>query len=198
MQDNDHLVDYLVKRGHISSDRVERAFRNVDRKDFVPDQFNRQAYDDQALPIEPGATISAPHMVAISTELLHVKPEDKVIEIGSGSGYQVAVLSELVEYVVGVEVLESLAEKSRERLEDRDNVEIRYGNGFDVVDEGERFDKILFSCAVDSVEKARDYLKGEGVIVAPVNEDDHQVLKRFKGEDVTEYGRVGFVDFFED
>ncbi|MFB6208025.1 MAG: protein-L-isoaspartate O-methyltransferase [Candidatus Nanohaloarchaea archaeon] len=119
METNDGLVDKLVERGHIESEKIEEAFRNVDRADFVPEKYRDNAYTDTPLPITGGATISAPHMVAMNTELLNVKEEDRVIEIGSGSGYQLAILSHLTDgEVIGVEIIEELVRKSRESYQE--------------------------------------------------------------------------------
>jgi protein-L-isoaspartate(D-aspartate) O-methyltransferase len=200
---NDDLVDSLVARGIIGSDRVEEAFRSVDRADFVPGERQDEAYNDYALPLGEESTISGPHMVAINTELLDVEEGDSVLEIGSGSGYQLAILSELVGEegeVIGVEILEELVEKSRKRLKERGNVKVMYGSGFDPVEEesGDRvFDSILYSCAVDSLEQGKKHLREGGVLVAPVNEDDHQVMKRFQGGEVSRHQRVRFVEFQE-
>lgn len=196
---NDELVDKLRESGYIETDRVEEAFRNVDRYNFIPESYRESAYLDRPLPIADGeATISAPHMVAMNTELLDVEQEDRVLEIGSGSGYQLAILSELGKEAVGVDVIEELVEKSRERLSDRENVTVHHGNGFNPV-EG-KFDRILFSCAIDSIEKAEDHLEEDGVAVAPVNEGEGmgQVLKRLKNGEVEDRSHVQFVPFVEE
>ena len=189
-------MDYLVNQMYIESDRVETAFRNVDRARFVPEEMIEDAYTDQPLSIGEEATISAPHMVAISTELLEPGRDQRILEIGSGSGYQLAILAELADEVVGVEILPGLVEKSRERLEGRENVEIFQGSGFEPV-EGD-FDRILYSCGIDSFRKAVPRLRQEGVIVAPINEDGGQILRRYRDGDVTEHSHVSFVRFRED
>jgi protein-L-isoaspartate(D-aspartate) O-methyltransferase len=186
---NDQLVDYLVEQGRIKSDRVEDAFRKTDRREFVPDEQSSIAYSDKPVPID-GVTISAPHIVAEVAELLDLTFEERVLEIGSGSGYQAAILGELAEEVVGVEIDEDLTEKSREKVPA--NVEIRTGNGFD--EAGEKFDRILFSCATDSFEEARDHLMKNGVIVGPVIEEDRQVLKKWKDGELSRHGGVRYVE----
>lgn len=191
---NDGLVDKLVERGHIESEKVEEAFRNVDRADFVPEKYQDNAYTDTPLPIAGGATISAPHMVAMNTELLDIREDDRVFEIGSGSGYQLAILSHLTDgEVIGVEIIEELVEKSREKLSGRENVRVLKGSGFEPV-EGE-FDRILYSCAVESLEEAREYLKERGIAVAPVYADGSQILKKLESGEVTEHGPVRFIPF---
>ncbi len=190
---NDDLVDYLVNQRYIEDKRVEKAFRNVDRAVFVPEEFVEDAYTDQPVPIGEEATISAPHMVAINTELLDPQKSDRILEIGSGSGYQLAVLSELSGTVLGIEISGELVEKSRGHLGSRENIEIFHGSGFEPV-EG-KFDKILYSCAVESFEEAAEYLKPGGVIVAPILEGSRQVLKRYRDGEITEHSYVSFVRF---
>lgn len=193
LESNDELVDYLVRRGHIQTDRVEEAFRNVDRRNFVPEDSKDDSYKDYALKLAPDSTISAPHMIAENTELLEPEEDDRVIEIGSGSGYQVAILAELVsEEVIGVDIIEDVVEKSRERI-DKEHVTIHHGNGFEPV-EG-KFDRILYSCAVNSFDEAREHLRNGGIAVAPVNEDGGQVLKKLENGTITEHGKVRFVPY---
>ncbi|MFB6116063.1 MAG: protein-L-isoaspartate O-methyltransferase [Candidatus Nanosalina sp.] len=186
---NDELVNYLVRQGRIRSDIVEGAFRRVDRREFVPDEQSEKAYVDAPVPIN-GVTISAPHIVAEVTELLELSGDEKVLEVGSGSGYQAAILGELAKKVVGVEIDEELAENSREKVPE--NVEIRTGNGFEKVNES--FDSILFSCAADSFNEAENYIKDDGIIVGPVSEDGGQVLKKWKNGELSSHGKVRYVE----
>ncbi|MFB6159186.1 MAG: protein-L-isoaspartate O-methyltransferase [Candidatus Nanohalobium sp.] len=201
MNSNSELVDRLVERGHIESGKVEEAFRNVDRAVFVPDRYQDKAYADSPLPIAEEATISAPHMVATNTELLDVDESSTVVEIGSGSGYQLAILSQLTEgKVIGVEIIEELVEKSRERLSERENVTVFKGSGFEPVEDklGEReFDRILYSCAINSLKEAREHLKEDGTAVAPVYGNGAQILKKLDNGEITEHGPVRFVPFVE-
>ncbi|QKQ98117.1 methyltransferase domain-containing protein [Candidatus Nanohaloarchaea archaeon] len=196
MESNDEMVDRLVERGIIESDRVEQAFRNVDRKDFVPEPHKDKAYADTPLPIAGGSVTSQPSVIAENTELLDVGENDRVIEIGSGSGYQVALLAELTDgEVIGVDIIEEVIENSRERL-DYDNVKILHGNGFNPV-EGE-FDRILYSCAIDSFDEARRHLTEDGIIVAPVYVDHGQVLRKYEKGEITDHSPVRFMPFEEE
>ncbi|MFB6145720.1 MAG: protein-L-isoaspartate O-methyltransferase [Candidatus Nanohaloarchaea archaeon] len=195
MRSNDELVDYLSSKGYIHSDRVKKAFNAFDRADFVAERYSDSAYSDRPLPIGEDATISAPHMIAINTELLGAGEDDRVLEIGSGSGYQVAILSELAREVVGVEIEPDLVKKSRKRLEDRKNTRIIQGSGLKPV-KG-KFDRILYSCSIDSIEDAKEYLREDGVIVAPINRDGSQTLTRWHNGERTEHGPVRFVGFKE-
>jgi protein-L-isoaspartate(D-aspartate) O-methyltransferase len=198
--DLEDLVNHLKDGDYIESEQVETAFRSVDRAVFVPEKYSMSAYDDQPLPIGEEATISAPHMVAINTELLEPEPGNRIIEVGSGSGYQAAILAEIGEEVIGIEINEELVEKSRKSLEKAgiENVEIHAGSGLDPV-EGE-FDRILYSCAIPSekFENAKDRLTENGILVAPVKQNGSQVVKKFKNGETTEHGKVRFVSFKED
>ncbi|MFB6143738.1 MAG: protein-L-isoaspartate O-methyltransferase [Candidatus Nanohaloarchaea archaeon] len=191
MNSNDELVNYLKDRGYIETSKVEEAFRSVNRGDFVDSPY---AYADRALSIGEDATISAPHMVAKNTELLEVEKDSRVLEIGSGSGYQLAILSELADEAVGVEIEEELVEKSRRNLEDYD-AEVLHGSGLDPV-KGV-FDRILYSCAVENFSAAKDYLADNGIILAPVIEADRQLLKKYRNGETTEHVPVRFVEFKE-
>lgn len=193
METNDELVNYLKNNGRIETEKVEKAFRQVDRGNFVPEKYRNRAYIDRPQPIGEDATISAPHIVAEVTELLELGESDRVLEVGSGSSYQAAVLSHLAEEVVGMEIQEELAEKSREKLEGLENVEILNTGRLEDV-EG-LFDKILFSCAVESFEDAKKKLRPGGTIVGPVKEDDKQVMKRFRDGEEESFFYVRYVEF---
>lgn len=193
MESNDEMVDRLIERGIIESDRVEQAFRNVDRKGFVPEPQKDNAYVDTPLPIAGGSVTSQPSVIAENTELLEVGKNDRVIEIGSGCGYQVAIFAELTDgEVVGVDIIEEVVENSRERL-DYDNVKIFHGNGFNPV-EGD-FNRILYSCAIDSFNEARKHLTEDGIIVAPVYVDHGQVLRKYEQGEITDHTPVRFMPF---
>lgn len=195
--DCETLVNKLRDRGNIRSEEVENAFRSVDRAVFVPEKYRMSAYEDRPLPIGEDATISAPHIVAINTELLDVKSDCKVVEIGSGSGYQAAILAEIAEKVAGVEINKELVEKSRKSLEQAEveNVEIVQGSGLDAV-EG-KFDRILFSCAISSerFNQAKGRLNQNGVLVAPVEDNGGQVIKKYSNGETTEHENVRFVGY---
>lgn len=198
--DSETLIDRLKENGRIKSEAVEQAFRQVDRAVFVPEDHKMNAYQDTPLPIGEQETISAPHMVAINTELLEVEQDNRVVEVGSGSGYQVAILAELADEVIGVELNEELVEKSRHTLNKigLENVKILQGSGLDPV-KGD-FDRILFSCAVSQeiFENAKNRLTENGILVAPVSENGVQRVKKFRDGETTEHGRVRFVSYRED
>lgn len=181
MDTNEDLVDYLVDRGYIESERVEKAFRQVDRADFI----ERSPYVDRPVKIEEGATISAPHIVGQMLELL--EPEGRVLEMGSGSGYVLALLNELADEVVGVERIESLVEKSRERVPEAKIL-------LDDSPPEESFDRVLYSFAApkDNIDRTLEITEPE-ILVAPVQEGGRQVLRKIKKDEESEEGYVRFV-----
>lgn len=197
MTGNDALVDSLVERGYIESETVEQAFRRTDRAVFAPEDYRSQAYQDRPLPIGEEATISAPHMVAINTELLEPEDGDRIVEVGSGSGYQVAILADIAEEVIGVEIEQDLVEDSRESIDELGpgKVEIVQGSGLDPVEGG--FDAVLFSCGIsrERFEEAQERLKEDGVLVAPVETRSGQTVKKYKDGEVEDHGAVRFVEF---
>ena len=155
--------------------RVARVMREVPRHRFVPSEDQDRAYDDEPLPLRyGGATISAPHMVAIQLEWADLAPGLRVLEVGSGSGYLLALLHELVRpggVVVGVEVEPRLVEGARRALDElgSTDVEIRIGDGAEGVPDRAPFDRIVVSCATPEILPAwRAQLRPDGTVVAPV------------------------------
>jgi protein-L-isoaspartate(D-aspartate) O-methyltransferase len=164
-----------LRRRGISDQAVLRAMDEVPREQFVESGFAARAYADQALPIVCGQTISQPYVVAYMTEKLAVRPHHRVLEIGTGSGYQAAVLSWLAREVVTVERYRTLAEQARERLSvlGYDNVEVVVGDGFLGVPDKAPFDRILVTAAAEQVpETLVDQLGDEGIMVLPVGPHD--------------------------
>ncbi len=162
------------------SDRVRSALLRAPRHLFVPETLQKFAYEDAPLPIGSGKTISQPFMVAIATELLDIEDSDKVLEIGSGLGYQAAVLAELSDHVYTVEILSELAEEAERRLSDAgyDNVRVRIGDGSRGWSDAAPFDKILVSVSVKTIPAALlEQLKPGGRMVVPAGEDDAQMLQ---------------------
>jgi len=151
--------------------KVLKAMAAVPRHEFVPADQVRRAYDDMPLPIGHGQTISQPYIVAEMTRLLNVKPGDKVLEVGAGSGYQAAVLAELTPHVFGVEIVEPLADQARARLErlGYDTVRIRRGDGYYGWPEEAPFNGILVAAAAPNAPRPLlDQLAPKGRMVIPI------------------------------
>jgi protein-L-isoaspartate(D-aspartate) O-methyltransferase len=164
------MVDDVRARG-VDDRRVLTAMEQVPRHRFVPEDMRDSAYDDRPLPIGEGQTISQPYIVGLMTELLALKPSDKVLEIGTGSGYQAAVLSRLVADVYTIEIVKSLGEQARTVL-DRlgyKNVHTRIGDGYKGWPEAAPFNAIIVTAAPKEVPKPLlDQLAVGGKLVVPV------------------------------
>ena len=154
------------------SDRVMAAMRKVERHRFVPGAVASQAYRDSPLPIGSGQTISQPYIVALSTDLIDPKPDHVVLEIGTGSGYQAAVLGELVRSVYSIEIVEALGREAARRLANLGyrNVEVRIGDGYKGWPEKAPFDGIIVTAAAPSVPAPLvAQLKPGGKMIIPVD-----------------------------
>src|SRR5262249_21895624 len=146
------VTEQLAGRG-IHNERVLDAMARVPRHLFVPEPVRQQAYADQPLPIGEGQTISQPYIVALMTETIDPQPGQRVFEVGTGSGYQAAVLAELVGDVYTIELISSLAKQAKARLEQLDyrNVHVRTGDGYLGWPQAAPFDAILVTCGADHV-----------------------------------------------
>jgi len=166
----EHLIKELRRQG-VRDERVLAAIANTPREMFVDAPFADSAYHNSALPIACGQTISQPFVVAYMTEHLEVGENMRVLEIGTGSGYQAAVLSPLCRRVYTIERHRPLLDKARERFTQLklENVVTKHGDGFAGWPEQAPFDRILLSCAVQQVPQALvDQLKLGGILIAPV------------------------------
>lgn len=155
----------------VSDPRVLAAMHSVPRHEFVPAQYVSQAYDDHPIPIGLGQTISQPYIVALMTELLELKGAERVLEIGTGSGYQAAILSLLAAEVHTVEMLPQLAEQAAQRLRalGYSNATVHLGDGFLGWPESAPYDAILVACAADQVPPSLvEQLVDGGRLVIPV------------------------------
>ena len=164
-----------LRRRGISDQAVLRAMDEVPREHFVTAEFLECAYADQALPIACGQTISQPYVVGYMTERLEVEPQHRVLEIGTGSGYQAAVLSRLAREVVSIERYRTLAETARDRLKTLGytNVTILVGDGFDGAPERAPFDRIIVTAAADEVPRAlTEQLREGGKMLLPLGPRD--------------------------
>ena len=172
-----------LRRQGIRDDGVLRAIEQTPREMFVPDAFRDQAYDNVALPLAQGQTISQPYVVAFMTEALQVTPRSRVLEIGTGSGYQAAVLARLVRQVYTVERYRSLAQAAQERFKAlgfNDKVLCRGGDGMRGWPEAAPFDRILVTAAAPEVPAAlMEQLAPDGILVAPIGSASEQDVVRY-------------------
>jgi protein-L-isoaspartate(D-aspartate) O-methyltransferase len=171
-------AEHIEKRG-IDDPEVLRAMHAVPRHEFVPRDLIRFAYDDRPLDIGYGATISQPYIVAAMTQLLEVRKHHRVLEIGTGSGYQAAVLGELAGHVYSVEVVLELARTAAERLWRLGyrNVEVRHADGYEGWPEHAPYHRIVLTAAPAEVPSALvDQLAPDGRLVAPVGSGEDQQL----------------------
>ncbi|NOI15337.1 protein-L-isoaspartate(D-aspartate) O-methyltransferase [Vibrio hepatarius] len=175
----DRLVEFLVLNG-IQSTEVLEAIRAIPRERFVSQAMMHQAYDNNALPIGQGQTISQPYIVAKMTEVLELNHSSKVLEVGTGSGYQTAVLAQLVEHVFSVERIKSLQWEAKRRLKQLDiyNVSTRHSDGWLGWAAKAPFDAIIVTAAAEQVPPALlDQLSEGGIMVIPVGTDEQKLLK---------------------
>jgi protein-L-isoaspartate(D-aspartate) O-methyltransferase len=173
------MVDEEIVAAGVSDPRVIASMRSTRRHEFVPADQRRFAYYDMALPIGGRQTISPPFIVAHMTEQIEPKSTDKVLEIGTGSGYQAAVLSPLVDKVYSIEIVESLGRRARKTLRrlDYDNVFTKIGDGYKGWPEHAPFDKIIVTCSPEDVPEALvEQLKEGGRMVIPLGERYQQTL----------------------
>ncbi|WP_392565872.1 protein-L-isoaspartate(D-aspartate) O-methyltransferase [Utexia brackfieldae] len=178
------LLTQLRQLG-IKDDAVLKAIALIPRERFIDEALSHQAYDNRALPIGAGQTISQPYIVARMTELLALKPTAKILEIGTGSGYQTAILSHLVEHVWSVERIKSLQWNTKRRLKQLDihNVSTRHGDGWLGWPEQAPFDGIMVTAAAIEIPQDLVYqLADGGRLVIPVGADKQtlQVIVREK------------------
>ncbi|MCX7661635.1 MAG: protein-L-isoaspartate(D-aspartate) O-methyltransferase [Candidatus Omnitrophica bacterium] len=173
------MVEEQIKARGIKNERVLKALLKVERHLFVPKEVQHLAYEDFPLPIGEAQTISQPYIVALMTELIEPQEYFRVLEIGTGSGYQAAVLAELVKEVYTIEILPSLAERAKNLLQrlGYKNVFVKCADGFFGWPEKAPFDAILVTCASSEVPPALlEQLKEGAKLVIPVGKD-YQVLK---------------------
>jgi len=165
------MFQRALRRRGISDQAVLRAMEEVPREVFVAAGDRGHAYRDSALGIACGQTISQPFVVAYMTEQLQLQKSHKVLEIGTGSGYQAAVLSRLCAHVLTIERYRTLADTARDRLEALNyyNIEVMYGDGFDIPAGAGDFDRIIVTAAMEKIpEKLQERLLPRGILIAPV------------------------------
>ena len=173
----------VIKKG-IKDQAVLEAMRDVDRRKFVPDKYSDVAYDDRALPIGEQQTISQPFIVAFMTESLHIEKGNKVLEVGTGSGFQTAVLTKLGAKVSTIEINKKLFKESSKRLNDLgyNDISFHYGDGNKGIPEQSPYDRILVTAAPSEIPRdLLGQLAKNGIMVIPVgNQSEVQYLYRIK------------------
>jgi protein-L-isoaspartate(D-aspartate) O-methyltransferase len=181
------MVKEQIEGRGVKDRRVLEIMRKVQRHLFVPAPWQVSAYDDRALPIGHGQTISQPYIVAFMTEAARISPSDRVLEIGTGSGYQAAVLAELAKEVYTIEILKPLAESSRSLLEGLGykNIKVKWGDGYQGWKEQAPFDAIIVTAAPEAVpEELVKQLKKGGRMVVPIGgffQDLYRITKTESG-----------------
>lgn len=195
------MVREQIESRGVRDPRVLAALRAVPRHRFVPEAYRGRAYEDGPLPIGQGQTISQPYIVAVMTELLRPQPGDRVLEIGTGSGYQAAVLARLTRRVYSIEIVPELAARARAALAELGvaNVEVFVGDGYQGLPDRAPFDGILLTAAPGEVpQPLLDQLAVGGRLVAPVGgaDQDLRVIERTaEGLQTTRLFPVRFVPF---
>jgi protein-L-isoaspartate(D-aspartate) O-methyltransferase len=194
------MVEYQIEARGVRDRRVLAAMREIPRHFFVPDSCRDASYDDRPLPIGEGQTISQPYLVALMTELLALSPDDRVLEIGTGSGYQAAILSRLAAGVISVERLPGVAKQAEENLAKLSitNVRIVVGDGTLGVPEHAPYDAVIITAATPRIPPPLvEQLAEGGRLVAPVGSLDLQTLLKVEKREgrtvTTDYGGVRFV-----
>ncbi len=199
--DKTGLLKSLREKGF--EDNIINAFAKVKREDFVPERLREYAYEDVALPLEDGSAISQPSTVAFMLRLLEVKQGQKILEIGSGSGYALALISEIIKNgkIYGIEINKDLAIKSKKLLSNDSNIDIINKSGFLGLSTFAPYDRILFSASCSDMRipyNVLDQLKDEGIMVVPVQSSIFQIKKEDGKASEKEFPGFAFVPFKEE
>lgn len=171
----------------ITNEKVINAFKKVRREDFVLKNYIKQAYEDIPLPLGWNATISQPTTVAIMTQALEIEETNKILEIGTGSGYQAAILSVLAKKgkIITTEINYELAEFANSNLKNFNNVLVIETDGSKGCTQESPYDRIIYTCAIPKIEQfILDQLKDPGILLAPVGSSDLQKLTKVRKENL--------------
>lgn len=177
------MVKYQIRSRGVKDSRVLQVMSEIPREIFVPDSLKDEAYADKPLPIGKGQTISQPYIVALMTELLKLKGNEKVLEIGTGSGYQAAILAKLAKEVYTIDRIPELVENAQKHIKELNikNVIFKVGDGTLGLPEFAPFDRIIVTAAAPKVPQAlKDQLADRGIMVIPVGSHYFQTLKVIK------------------
>lgn len=198
-REREEMVEFQVRARGVRDERVLAAMRKVPRHLFVPKGFERAAYEDRPLPIGEGQTISQPYIVAVMTEQLELQPQDRVLEVGTGSGYQAALLAELAGSVVSIERLASLADQAQKNLARAGvtGIQIVIGDGTEGYPPEAPYDAIIVTAAAPGIPQPLiDQLAEGGRLIAPVGPRECQdLIKLVKREGRVESIPLGGVCF---
>ena len=173
------MVSEYIEREGIKNASVLRAMRDVPRHLFVPTEMKAHAYKDYTIPMAHRQTVSPPYIVAYMTQTIDPAPDDRVLEIGTGSGYQAAVLSKIVKEVYTIEIVEDLGKEAAKRLEKLgyQNVKVKIGDGYQGWKEYAPFDKILVTCSPEDIPQPLvDQLREGGKMIIPLGERYQQMF----------------------
>lgn len=191
------LIDALRSKG-ISDEKVLAAMNNIPRHFFLDSALDETAYEDRAFPIAEGQTISQPYTVAYQTQLLQVKSNEKVLEIGTGSIYQASVLAEMGAKVFTIERQKKLFDKSKDFVlkSKYPNIKFFYGDGYEGLPTYAPFDKVIITAAAPFIPpKLIKQLKTDGMMVIPLNEGEHQRMLRLTKLENGSYSEEAFDHF---
>ena len=186
-----YMVKNQLERRGIQDKGVLRVMRETPRHLFIPETLKHMAYEDGPLPIGEGQTISQPYIVALMTELLELNGNERILEIGTGSGYQAAILSPLVKEVYSIEIVKSLAENAAKKLREMQyqNVTIKWGDGYEGWAAHTPYDAIIVTAAPDQVPQILiDQIKIGGRLVVPVGSKNQnlKVITKINNDDIEE------------
>ena len=193
------LLENLRANGF--SESIIKAFEKIKREDFIPPQYKALAYEDIALLLEGGATISQPYTIAFMLSLLELKRGQKILEIGSGSGYVLALISEIIldGEIYGLEIIKSLAEKSKNLLKKDKSIKIINQDGSNGLSEHAPFDRILVSASAEELPlNLYAQLKNNGILVAPIKESIFQIKEQNSKIKLKEFPGFVFVPLIQD
>ena len=193
------LLENLKANGF--SESIIKAFEKIKREDFILPQYKSLAYEDIALPLEGGATISQPYTIAFMLSLLELKRGQKILEIGSGSGYVLALISEIIldGEIYGLEIIKSLAEKSKNLLKKDKSIKIINQDGSNGLSEHAPFDRILVSASAEELPlNLYAQLKNNGILVAPIKESIFQIKEQNSKIKLKEFPGFVFVPLIQD
>lgn len=178
MVSKEEMITEQLEGRDITDNNILDAMRQVDRAIFVPEDMKHKAYEDKPLPIGKGQTISQPYIVAYMAQALELEEDDKVLEIGTGCGYNAAVMAQMVDKVYSIEIVEWLGEQAKKNLKEAgiENIESKVDDGYKGWPEHAPFDKVILTAAAPEIpQPLKDQMAIGGKLLAPVGRD-HQIL----------------------